>query len=1128
LRSFNDNIEYSNDEGRNWTKSLGTDFQITGESGCIANSINGDRAVVLAEIDGANKVAISYDGINYTTANLSINKTTYATSLLKPLNSNNVYVVARNKTTNLPTIYRMLPSSSTFEELYTSSTPTAWFTRLLGTYVDGIYHFYHISGNDIFYSKDEGKSWTKIEAVNFGDTNGNCNVRTVHPSQPNILFRGYLDTYMSTDKGASFGDWGHQLGWDTHHMRMHQRKDGTYLHLIGNDFGIYISSSPEEKNSYFELNHLAPIQMAYDMDVSDNFNTGFTALQDRGTRSFINSDAPYSDEIRSTDGLRVTLANNEKSVWTLMYFGTVYYQANFGFQAGDKTTVNVAGNWVGASMVASPDPDEDAVIVAVDGASKLKKLKYNASSKTISTTELPVDFMALTGQSVSASGSSPLNKDIWYAIVKDGTFLYSLDAGATYTKSSSAKLARGNDQGYNYNRNQQVIKGSKLDEKTVYVAGVNNAFYISKNNGVTFTNYASGLDVYRIRDFDLSEDEKFIFAACGSAGAWVYSVEDNKWFKMDGANVPYIDFTAVNYTPSKNMVQFGTYGYGVLDFKFLQAENTPSSPQNFLAEAISSSKIYLVWDASPSDIDGYILRRSTNLITFEDVDTVGAQHLVYTDTLLYPTSDYYYRLVAYKGENRSLPTPLQSVKTPEISALNTSEWRLMYASSTLVGNEGVFAFDNDNTTKWTSTDTLDYPHEIQIDLGSVQDLQAFNYLGARGGVASSYELYFTKDSTHWGDPIAKGIWETTRETSKTTDFNKTKGRFVRFVVLDGFKEATKVSVVELTLWPDFDTRLEAPVGLSYSALSTSSIKLSWTNVAANATGCIIERLGTEGFEEIARVGATTTSYSDNGLEPYTKYVYRVKAYRSDNESESSQFIEAVSLNTGLIDPSGWQIIYGDSKEWGHRASSAIDGDESTWWLSQVTPSVIEMPHEIQIDMGSSQSLVAFSYLPRIDSVDDGTIKAFEFYISDDELNWGEPVASGNWLERKRQNVGFPKTSGRYIRLLAKSEINGKAMTNVAELMVWSQYDGITALPVISDNKVLIYPLPFTDELHVRLENLSDYERVMLISTNGRVLQSQKINTEIINIKLPATLKSGVYFLKIEGANQSIMRKVIKN
>ncbi len=1122
LRSYDDDIEYSDDEGRNWSKAQGCNFQVTGNTGCIANSSNGYRAVVLAKIDGTSQVAVSYDGINYSTTNFSLPYASYATAILKPHNSDNVYVFARNKSTNKTTTYRMDRDSSSFEELHTASTQIDYVSRVVGTYVDSVYYFYYIKGTDVYYSKDEGATWTFVNATDFGDTNGDRKVRTVHPTQPETLFRGYLDTYMSTDMGATYVDWKHKLGWDTHHMRMLQRKDSTYMHLIGNDFGVFVSLRPEDKTSYVSINNTAPTQMCYDMDISNNYGTAFTATQDRGTRNFDNIDAPYTGEIRSTDGLRVTLSNMERSVWTWMYWGSVFHKANYGYASGDKTSYDFAGNWQGGCMVESPDPTEDAIIVAVEGASKLKKITYNSGA--ISGTDLSFDFKSFTRSTVSSFGYSPVDPNIWYVMVKSGVFCYSTDAGVTWKKSINGNLPKGNDQGYNYCRNQQVIKASKLNANKVFIAGVNNSFFISTNHGLSFSNRSNGLNVYRIRDFELSDDEKFIYAACGTGGVWVYSVEDNYWYEMGGDDVPYVDFTGVNYTSPEGKVQFSTYGYGVLDFTLQLPDGTPDCPANFEGEGVSATKIKLSWDASSADVDGYIIKRSTNFLTYENFDTVSAQTLSYIDRVSYPLTTVAYQIQAYKGSNKSLPSACKYVTTPEITELDKSGWRVIHVDSEVAGYEKEKAIDNDLTTIWSS-EASGYPHEIVIDMGATMDVQAFKYKGSSVGFAKSYEFYVTDDTLNWGSPVAKGTWASIGEIS-TVDFDKVYGRYVKFVALSSFYDVSKLAVLELSVWPDFDTRLYPPTSLRASSQSSSRIKLSWTNSSENAIGTIVERsLNGGAFEVIDTIKISKSYYYDKDLEPYSKCTYRLCEYRNDKTSAYSSLVTTATSSYGLVDRSGWSIISADSNTSGHGAAYVYDDNGATCWTSDSEG----FPHEIQIDMGATKSLVAFSYLPPVDIANAGVIKDFEFYVSDDAENWGSPVKTGTWTENKRQNEGFESTSGRYIRLVALSEQYGKNMSSIGELLAWTSYSGTLGVSETkADDNVKVYPVPFNNHLTIELENHSDYNMLTLLSLDGKVIKKQKVDGAKINIDVPASLVSGVYFIRIQGEGKVITKKIMKN
>jgi len=99
--------------------------------------------------------------------------------------------------------------------------------------------------------------------------------------------------------------------------------------------------------------------------------------------------------------------------------------------------------------------------------------------------------------------------------------------------------------------------------------------------------------------------------------------------------------------------------------------------------------------------------------------------------------------------------------------------------------------------------------------------------------------------------------------------------------------------IEVTALP-----LVGPRNLTATALTRSSIRLSWTNGAANQTGVRIERCqgsGCTNFIEIALVAGTAAIYTDSGLAANTTYRYRARAYNSAGNSEYSNIAGARTL-----------------------------------------------------------------------------------------------------------------------------------------------------------------------------------------------------------------------------------------
>jgi len=86
----------------------------------------------------------------------------------------------------------------------------------------------------------------------------------------------------------------------------------------------------------------------------------------------------------------------------------------------------------------------------------------------------------------------------------------------------------------------------------------------------------------------------------------------------------------------------------------------------------------------------------------------------------------------------------------------------------------------------------------------------------------------------------------------------------------------------------------APSNLSATALSSSSISLSWTDNSDNETGFKIYRAETL----ITTTAANATSYTDANLSASTNYSYYVKATNSSGDSSASNTASATTSSAG--------------------------------------------------------------------------------------------------------------------------------------------------------------------------------------------------------------------------------------
>lgn len=113
---------------------------------------------------------------------------------------------------------------------------------------------------------------------------------------------------------------------------------------------------------------------------------------------------------------------------------------------------------------------------------------------------------------------------------------------------------------------------------------------------------------------------------------------------------------------------------------------------------------------------------------------------------------------------------------------------------------------------------------------------------------------------------------------------------------------TRIALVEPT---PSSTIPNTPGGVSASALSDSSIRVSWTDHSDNERGFKIQRSQTEanGFSEVGSVSTGVTSYTDKGLLPSTSYFYVIVAYSDAGESTPSNVARTVTLASPVMPPS---------------------------------------------------------------------------------------------------------------------------------------------------------------------------------------------------------------------------------
>lgn len=104
--------------------------------------------------------------------------------------------------------------------------------------------------------------------------------------------------------------------------------------------------------------------------------------------------------------------------------------------------------------------------------------------------------------------------------------------------------------------------------------------------------------------------------------------------------------------------------------------------------------------------------------------------------------------------------------------------------------------------------------------------------------------------------------------------------FFVFIFQANFSQGSSDSTsVGLQVGVQEDPTINAPINFNVQTESESEIRISWTDNSNNEEGFKLERKKDgDSFEVIAIIAANSGSYNDNGLDPETKYTYRVRAY----------------------------------------------------------------------------------------------------------------------------------------------------------------------------------------------------------------------------------------------------------
>ena len=124
-----------------------------------------------------------------------------------------------------------------------------------------------------------------------------------------------------------------------------------------------------------------------------------------------------------------------------------------------------------------------------------------------------------------------------------------------------------------------------------------------------------------------------------------------------------------------------------------------------------------------------------------------------------------------------------------------------------------------------------------------------------------------------------------------------------------------------------------------------------------------------------------------------------------------------------------------------RAVLAIDGKPDTFWHTLWNGGSPGHPHHLAVDLAQGMEITGFAWLPRQDGRHTkGVIGDYEFYVSQDGKEWGQPVAKGRFEKADQDASGRvvllkQRLMARYFKLVSLSAPGNEPYAGAAEIDV---------------------------------------------------------------------------------------------
>src|SRR5665647_858687 len=329
-------------------------------------------------------------------------------------------------------------------------------------------------------------------------------------------------------------------------------------------------------------------------------------------------------------------------------------------------------------------------------------------------------------------------------------------------------------------------------------------------------------------------------------------------------------------------------------------------------------------------------------------------------------------------------------------------------ASNVRGNANEFgaanAIDNDKDTYWATDDDVTTAL-LTIDFDKPTMFNRF--------MAQEYIRLGQRVKAFTVEAFVDGNW---KEIAKATTIGYK--RIIRFPSV----EATKVRF-------NITDSKSCPV-ISNIGIYNAPVFLNAPSIARNQSGEIsitTNDIGPIFYYTLDGSEPTTNSNMYSAPFPADGNV-EVKAIAYDPASGKSSPLTHEKFDISKKD---WKIV-GINDE---KASTIIDGNASTVWRQRDNK---KMPIDLVVDLGKNYNVCGFKYLPDQNKWSSGIITNYQFYISEDNVEW-KLVNEGEFSNIKNNPVwqikNFSQVNARFIKLRAIKNTSNDDVAGYAEVDV---------------------------------------------------------------------------------------------